>query len=56
MELADATAGSATMPHRRPPLELGLPPSPLARGIGWRLAWAIGLSGLLWLGVAWALA
>jgi hypothetical protein len=30
-------------------------PSPLARGLAFRLGWAVGLSGLLWLGVAWAL-
>ena len=29
--------------------------SPLARGIGFRLAWAAGLSALLWLAVGWAL-
>ncbi|HLZ65922.1 MAG TPA: hypothetical protein VKQ29_06800 [Aliidongia sp.] len=29
--------------------------SPLARGLGFRLAWAGGLSALLWLGVVWAL-
>ncbi|GGF09651.1 hypothetical protein GCM10011611_13940 [Aliidongia dinghuensis] len=29
--------------------------SPLAHGLGFRLAWAGGLSALLWLGVAWAL-
>jgi len=29
--------------------------SPLARGIGFRLAWAAGLSALLWLAVLWAL-
>jgi hypothetical protein len=29
--------------------------SPLARGLGFRLAWAGGLAILLWLGVAWAL-
>jgi len=29
--------------------------SPLVRGLGFRLAWAGGLSALLWLGVAWAL-
>ncbi|MDB5360878.1 MAG: hypothetical protein JWO51_2175 [Rhodospirillales bacterium] len=29
--------------------------SPLARGLTFRLAWAGGLSALLWLGVAWAL-
>jgi hypothetical protein len=31
-------------------------PSPLARGIGYRLAWALGLSAGLWLAVIWALA
>jgi hypothetical protein len=30
-------------------------PSPLAQGIGARLAWAAGLSALLWLAVFWAL-
>jgi hypothetical protein len=30
--------------------------SPLARGIGYRLTWAGGLSGALWLAVLWALA
>jgi hypothetical protein len=30
-------------------------PSPLARGLGFRLAWAGGLSALLWLCVLWAL-
>ncbi len=30
-------------------------PSPLAQGIGFRLAWAAGLSALLWLAVYWAL-
>jgi hypothetical protein len=29
--------------------------SPLARGIGYRLGWAAGLSALLWLAVFWAL-
>ena len=29
--------------------------SPLARGLAFRLAWAGGLSCLLWLGVVWAL-
>jgi hypothetical protein len=29
--------------------------SPLARGLTFRLAWAGGLSALLWLGVVWAL-
>lgn len=29
--------------------------SPLARGLTYRLAWAAGLSALLWLGVVWAL-
>ena len=29
--------------------------SPLARGIGYRLAWAAGLSACLWLAVIWAL-
>ena len=29
--------------------------SPLARGLAYRLAWAGGLSCLLWLGVVWAL-
>jgi hypothetical protein len=29
--------------------------SPLARGLGFRLVWAGGLSALLWLGVVWAL-
>jgi hypothetical protein len=32
------------------------PLSPLARGIGYRLAWAGGLSAALWLAVYWALA
>jgi hypothetical protein len=31
-------------------------PSPLAHGVAYRLAWAVGLSGMLWLAVAWALA
>jgi|GEM_PF-6892368 hypothetical protein len=30
-------------------------PSPLARGVGYRLAWAAGLSAALWLAVFWAL-
>jgi hypothetical protein len=30
-------------------------PSPLAQGVGFRLAWAAGLSVLLWLAVLWAL-
>jgi len=30
-------------------------PSPLAQGIGAHLAWAAGLSALLWLAVLWAL-
>jgi cell division septal protein FtsQ len=29
--------------------------SPLARGLAFRLAWAGGVSALLWLGVVWAL-
>jgi hypothetical protein len=29
--------------------------SPLARGIGYRLAWAAGLSAALWVAVFWAL-
>jgi hypothetical protein len=29
--------------------------SPLARGLAFRLAWAGGLSALLWLAVVWAL-
>ncbi len=31
-------------------------PSPLARGLVWRLSWALGLAALLWAGVFWALA
>jgi hypothetical protein len=31
-------------------------PSPLARGIFYRLAWALVLSAVLWLAVIWALA
>ena len=30
-------------------------PSPLARGIGFRLAWAAGVSALVWVAVFWAL-
>jgi len=30
-------------------------PSPLAQGVGFRLAWAAGLSTLLWIAVFWAL-
>ena len=41
-------AGLATAPPRRL--------SPLARGVGYRLAWAGGLSAALWLAVFWALA
>ncbi|HEV2678350.1 MAG TPA: hypothetical protein VGV37_27730 [Aliidongia sp.] len=39
--------------HHRPAMPVG--PSPLARGLGFRLGWAGGLSALLWLAVAWAL-
>ena len=35
--------------HARPSL------GPLARGVGFRLVWAAGLSALLWLLVLWAL-
>jgi hypothetical protein len=39
------------LPHARAPRL-----SPLARGIFYRLAWALGLSAILWLAVIWALA
>ena len=42
--------------HRHPTAAaVALGPSPLARGLGFRLGWAVGLSALLWLAVAWAL-
>ena len=41
--------------HRHPAAAVALGPSPLARGLGFRLGWAAGLSALLWLAVAWAL-
>jgi len=45
--------GHAHVHHRAPPPVRVT--SPLARGLAYRLAWAGGLSCLLWLGVVWAL-
>jgi len=32
-----------------------LRPTPLARGLAWRLGWAMGVSTVLWIAVWWAL-
>lgn len=48
LRIADRHAATARHGARRRP-------SPLARGIGFRMAWAAGLSALLWLAVFWAL-
>jgi hypothetical protein len=53
--MATHTGHSHAHRHDHPHPALPGSASPLARGLGFRLAWAGGLSALLWLGVVWAL-
>jgi len=48
-------AHGAAHAHRRRHSAKGGRASPLAHGVGFRLAWAGGLAVLLWLAVFWAL-
>ena len=50
-QMAQASGHAHGSAHRHTRPSLG----PLARGIGFRLVWAAGLSALLWLLVLWAL-